>query len=111
MDELTPPRKISWGAVIGGIVIACFCAIIVTPVSMFVGAWLSEAIGRNPASVAIGAGLAALTAAAVMALLWLLVRRQNRDLAVGIIIGGALVVILSGGCGALLSQFAATGVR
>ena len=71
---------------------------------MIVGTGLADAIGHNSASAVIGAILAAITAAIVMAALWTLVRK-NRDLAMGVIIGGALVVILSGGCGALLSSF------
>lgn len=110
MDGLEQPRKVSWGAVIGGICIAGLSAIIVTPGSMLLGAWISEQIGRNSASVAIGGVLAAITAAIAMALLWLLVRR-NRDLAIGVIIGGAMVVMLSGGCGFLLSSFSGASMH
>lgn len=107
MDGVTP-RKVSWGAVLGGIAIAGLSAIVVTPASMVLGAWLSEVIGRNPASVPIAAGLAAIAAAVAIWLLWLMTRR-NRDLGMGVIIGGALVVLMSGGCGALLSSFSMGG--
>jgi hypothetical protein len=106
MDDVgvEQPRKVSWGAVIGGVCIAAAVAIVVTPLSMVCGAWIAEQIGRGPATVAVGAVMAGLVAAFAMWVIWLLARR-NRDLGIGVIIGGALVVILSGTCGALLSSF------
>lgn len=104
MDESVVPRKVSWGAVIGGIVIAWLSGIVIVPLSMIAGAGLADQIGGSTNAKQIIAVLVAVLISALIILVeWWLIKRSNRDLATGILVGGAIVVIISGGCGALLS--------
>lgn len=113
MDELKPnSRPVSWGAVLGGIALALFAGVLVVPMGMAGGGMLAHAVSSTgDFAVGVGAMAALLIAGCAYWLLWSIARHRSVDLATGMIVGGALMTLLSGGCGALLSGLAAGGVH
>jgi hypothetical protein len=115
MDDLNanpnPKPGVSWGAVLGGIAVALAAGIVVVPTAMAGGGMLAgvaRSIGTN-AAIGVGVLLSLVIAGIVYWALWSFSRRRSADFATGIIIGGALMTLLSGGCGLLLSALAAGG--
>jgi hypothetical protein len=103
-------KPVSWGSVIGGVFMALLSGVVVVPVAMLAGAFLGSLVGRGVA-VGIGLVLALAIAGAIYYLLWRLTRRKNPDLATGLIIGGALITLLSGACGAMMSSVMSGGMH
>lgn len=91
-----PPRKVSWGAVIGGMFLAWFLGIFAS-----VGA-----IAGSVTLFDMREALAVVVATAAVALfylaIWWFTSRVARDLAMGLLIGGCMVAIATGACGALM---------
>jgi high-affinity Fe2+/Pb2+ permease len=90
------PRRVSWGGVIGGLLIAWFSGIFVG-----VGAVMGSLLLRQerPTQIVI---VVAAVALFYFALFWL-TRRRAFDLAIGILLGGCMVTAISGLCGAMLT--------
>ena len=90
------PRRVSWGGVIGGLLIA-----FVTGIFVSVGAVMGTVMLQQ-ARVQTIALVVAAVALFYFALFWL-TRRRAFDLAIGILLGGCLVTAVSGLCGAMLT--------
>ena len=103
--DVEAKKPVSWGSVIGGVVLALVAGVILVPVSMLGGGFTAMTL-EMPAqtTVALGVTLSILISGTAYWGLWWLTRRSNADLATGIIVGGFLMVLLSGGCGALISS-------
>ena len=96
--DVEEKRTVSWGAVIGGLVIAWGTGIFVS-----LGATAGSLL-VVPEQDALGIILAVLVVMLFYAAIYWFTRRRVRDLALGILIGGFMVAISTGACGALLSK-------
>lgn len=96
--DVDQKRNVSWGAVAGGLLIAWTTGVIVGLLA-FAGS-LVLLPSNEPAAIALTVFGVALF---YVAIYWF-ARRAVRDLAMGILIGGCMVAIASGACGALLSN-------
>ncbi|HEY0141902.1 MAG TPA: hypothetical protein VGF48_13465 [Thermoanaerobaculia bacterium] len=88
-------RKVSWGTVIGGMVVAGFVGFVTTAFSTAAG---MAAYVKLP-SKALGLLIAVGVPAAVVGLMYATLRRRSPDFARGVLIGLCLVVIWAGICG------------
>ena len=93
-----PVRRVSWAEVIGGILLALFVGVFVTLGGFAAGLLV---VGETKITL-LGGAASVLIPLAVYAPAYLLLRRRMPDLCRGIFIGGCIVVIVGGGCNALI---------
>jgi hypothetical protein len=88
-------RKVSWGFVIMGIVVALVAGFVVTIVSTMAG----MAIYDEVHSKALGVLVAVALPTALIVIVYLLNRRGAPDFARGLLIGGCVVLLWASTCG------------
>lgn len=97
VDKREPVR---WALVIGGILLAWF-------IGAFVAVFLtmaSAALFDHPPTAVL---IATVAVGLFYVALYRLMRRNGRDMAVGLLIGGCMVTLMAGACGALLTNLQA----
>lgn len=94
MSDVPQQRKVSWGEVIGGILLALITGIFVVLGAFLAGIFL---IDQTKAPM-VGAAVAAMLPAVIYVPAFLLFRRRMPDFARGLLIGGCIVMILGGLC-------------
>jgi peptidoglycan biosynthesis protein MviN/MurJ (putative lipid II flippase) len=98
MDVATPPKRtVNWWMVILGLFIAFVSGAFVGLLAAVGGVTLFE---RNQA---LAFTTITLAVALVYVAVWWFTRRPSPDLAIGMLIGGCVMALVSGTCGALLS--------
>lgn len=98
MDVAAPQkRKVNWGLVILGLLIAWVSGAFVAFLAAVGGLTLFE---KQVALATIGPALAV---ALFYVLIWWFTRRPAPDFAIGLLIGGCMMALVAGGCGALMS--------
>lgn len=88
-------RKVSWGGLIAGLLIAWFTGIFISAGAVMGALMLAQ--GQIQAIAMVIAAVALF----YFAVFWF-TRRRAFDLAIGILLGGCMVAAVSGTCGALL---------
>ena len=94
-------RKVSWGAVVGGLFIAWVSGILASLGALAGSFLLLEEYPRT------ALGVAVVAVALFYFLAFWLARRRVRDLAMGILIGGCMVALATGACGGLMVMITA----
>jgi hypothetical protein len=88
-------RKVSWGAVIGGLVVAGLVGFVVTIFSGLGGMAVWDETHNKALGMLVAVGVPTL----LELLIYLSTRRGSPDFARGVLIGLCLVVLWSGACG------------
>jgi hypothetical protein len=98
MDVAAPQkRKVNWGMVILGLVIAWVSGAFIAFLAAIGGLTLFE-------KQAVLAFIGPMVAVALFyGLMWWVTRRPAPDFAIGLLIGGCMMALVAGGCGALMS--------
>lgn len=91
-------RKVSWGTVIAGVVIALLIGFVATIFSTLGG----MAVFEETDSKALGILVAVGVPVGLVSIVYFATRRRSPDLARGVLIGACLVLLWSGACGASL---------
>ena len=94
--DVNGKREVSWLPVLGGLLAAWFAGIFVNILAIAGGAAMFE-------EPTLGISVAVAAVALFYAAIFWLTRRRWRDFAIGFLVGGCMMAILAGTCGALLS--------
>ena len=97
MDVVAEPRKVNWLAVIGGLVTAWITGFFLGIMAVTAAA---EIFGNRDLLIVANSTIAVFL---VYFVVFWLARGRFRDFAVGLLIGGCMVALTTGACGALLS--------
>ena len=97
MSTLEPERRVSWGEVIGGILLALTIGVFAT-----FGGFLAGLFVMDSTKTAFLGGAAGFVVPLLVYSPALLLRKRMPDLCRGILIGACIVIIIGGGCNALL---------